>query len=67
MRSLSLTVLILPALVVLSAQTGRAQSATTAFVPTEISTDLGTCSALITVTGIDQKPIYGAKITTRVH
>jgi len=35
--------------------------------PAEISADLGTCSALITVTGIDLKPIYGAKITTRVR
>ena len=32
----------------------------------EISADLGPCSALITVTGADSKPVYGAKITARV-
>ena len=32
----------------------------------EISADLGPCSALITVTDADSKPIYGAKITARV-
>jgi hypothetical protein len=35
--------------------------------PAEISADLGPCSALITVTGVDSKPIYGAKITARVQ
>ncbi len=33
----------------------------------EISADLGTCSALITVTGADTKPVYNAKITTRIQ
>jgi len=28
---------------------------------------LGTCSALITVTGADSKPIYNAKVTTRIR
>jgi hypothetical protein len=36
-------------------------------VPAEISADLGPCSALITVTGADSNPIYGAKITARVQ
>ena len=35
--------------------------------PTEISADLGTCSALINVTGPDPKPIFNAKVTTRVR
>jgi hypothetical protein len=54
-------------LLVLFLQSGSAQSATTATEHTEISADLGTCSALIMVTGIDLKPIYGAKITTRIR
>ncbi len=33
----------------------------------EISADLGPCSALITVTDADSKPLYGAKITARVQ
>jgi hypothetical protein len=33
----------------------------------EISADLGPCSAVITVTGADSKPIYGARITARVQ
>ena len=36
-------------------------------VPAEISADLGACSAAITVTGADSKPIYAAKITARVQ
>jgi hypothetical protein len=35
--------------------------------PAEISADLGTCSALITVTGADSKPVYGAKMSTRIQ
>jgi hypothetical protein len=42
---------------------GTAQSAAP---QAEISADLGTCSALITVTEAAAKPVYGAKITTRV-
>jgi hypothetical protein len=50
-------------LIVLAPLPGSAQSA----VPTaEISADLGPCSAHITVTGADAKPIYAAKITARV-
>jgi hypothetical protein len=33
----------------------------------EISADLGRCSAVITVTGADSQPIYGARITARVQ
>lgn len=36
-------------------------------VPAQISADLGPCSALLTVTGTDGKPVYGAKVTTRIH
>lgn len=46
---------------------GSAQSAPPAVAPTEISADLGTCSALINVTGADAKPIFNAKVTTRVR
>lgn len=67
MRSLSLTALLLLNLLVFCPRSGNAQGAAVAVTPTEISADLGTCSALITVTGIDLKPIYGAKITTRVR
>lgn len=35
--------------------------------PSEISADLGPCSALITVTDADAKPVYGAKMTARVQ
>ncbi len=44
--------------------TGTSQSQA---VPGEISADLGPCSAAITVTGADSKPIYAAKITARVQ
>lgn len=44
-----------------------AQSGTASVGPTEISAELGSCSALITVTGADSKPVYNAKVATRVH
>jgi hypothetical protein len=44
----------------------NAQSATPA-VPAEISADLGSCSATINVTGADSKPVYAAKVTTRIR
>ena len=44
-----------------------AQGNTAAVPPTEISADLGTCSALVTVTGADSKPIYNAKVSTRIR
>ena len=47
-------------------QSNLAQS-TTSPTPGEISADLGPCSALIIVTDPDAKPIYGAKITTRIQ
>jgi hypothetical protein len=45
----------------------RSQSASEPPPPNEISADLGYCSAAFTVTGIDSKPVYGAKIATRVQ
>jgi hypothetical protein len=65
MRNLSLTFFILSSLVVVCTRSGSAQSASGAIA--EISADLGTCSALITVTGADSKPIYSAKINTRIR
>jgi hypothetical protein len=53
--------LILPPFVV-CAQTG-----TPAVPPTEISADLGGCTALITVTDKDAKPIYNVKVATRIR
>jgi hypothetical protein len=59
-----------------STQTQSAQSAapaaqsaesTPAIPPTEISADLGGCSALITVTDAAGKPIFNAKVSTRIH
>jgi len=44
-----------------------AQSAAAAVAPTEISADQGPCSALVTVTGADGKPVYNAKVTARVR
>ena len=35
--------------------------------PTEISADLGGCSALIMVTGSNAKPIFNAKVSTRIR
>jgi hypothetical protein len=67
MRNSYLLALLLFSLSVLYPQPGSAQSDTTAVAPTEISAELGTCSALITVTGADSKPVYNAKITTRIH
>ena len=43
------------------------QTTPSAATPGEISADLGPCSALIVVTSSDSKPIYGAKITTRIQ
>jgi hypothetical protein len=47
-----------------AADAGLGQSAGA---PAEISADLGSCSALITVTDADAKPVYGAKVTARVQ
>lgn len=46
---------------------GNAQNTAQAIPPTEISADLGTCSALITVADKNAKPIYNAKITARIR
>jgi Ethanolamine utilization protein EutJ (predicted chaperonin) len=66
MRNLSLTILLLN-LLLFTPRMGNAQSAPSATAPAEISADLGSCSALIAVTGVDAKPVYGAKMTTRVR
>jgi hypothetical protein len=50
-----------------STQSNLAQSTSAAVPPGEISADLGPCSALIVVTDSDSKPIYGAKITSRIQ
>jgi hypothetical protein len=33
----------------------------------QISADLGSCSASIHVTGSNSEPVYAAKVTTRIH
>ncbi|HVJ05393.1 MAG TPA: hypothetical protein VM578_06960 [Candidatus Saccharimonadales bacterium] len=66
MRNLFLALLFL-SLSVFCPSRGVAQSGTSAVPPTEISADMGTCSALITVTGTDSKPVYNAKVSTRIH
>jgi hypothetical protein len=67
MCNLFSTALLLLSLIALYPQPGRAQSATDAVPPTEISAELGTCSALINVTGADSKPVYNAKVTARIR
>jgi hypothetical protein len=67
MRNLFLSAIVLFSLMVFCPQAEFAQNPTAAVAPTEISADLGPCSALITVTGADSKPIYNAKVTTRVR
>ena len=67
MRSPFWTIPVLLNLAAFFAPSGSAQSAGAAPVSAEISADLGTCSALITVTGSDFKPVYAAKMTTRIR
>jgi hypothetical protein len=67
MRNLYLPALLLFSPIVIYPQAEFAQSATAAVAPTEISADQGACSALITVTGADSKPVYNAKVTTRIR
>jgi hypothetical protein len=67
MRNSFLFDVLLLSLIVFHPLPGSAQNAGAAVPPTEISADLGTCSALITVTGADSKPIYNAKVSTRVR
>jgi hypothetical protein len=63
MRSLIVPVLLFM-LCIVTTHTAIAQSQAAS---AEISADLGPCSAVITVTGADSKPIYGARITARVQ
>ena len=67
MRNVSCTALLLLSLIVFHPRPGVAQSGETAVAPTQISADLGACSALITVTGADSKPVYNAKVSTRIR
>jgi hypothetical protein len=67
MRKLFSTALFLFSFFVFYAQPGSAQNDTAAVPPTEISAELGTCSALINVTGADSKPVYNAKVTARIR
>jgi hypothetical protein len=67
MRNLFLSALLLFSFIAIHPQQASAQSGAAAVPPTEISADLGDCSALITVTGTDSKPVYNAKITTRIR
>jgi hypothetical protein len=63
MRRLVVSVFLL-SLSVAAPRTAPAQNHTES---AEISADLGPCSALITVTDADSKPVYGAKMTARVQ
>lgn len=67
MRSPFWTIPVLLNLAAFFAPSGSAQSGAAAPVSAEISADLGTCSALITVTGSDLKPVYAAKMATRIR
>jgi hypothetical protein len=67
MRNLFLPALVLASSCLIATSAGRAQNAATPPVPNEISADMGTCSAQISVTGTDLKPVYGAKVTTRIQ
>lgn len=49
-----------------ASRAGMAQNAA-APVPAVISADLGSCSATLDVTGADSKPLYAAKVTTRIY
>jgi hypothetical protein len=67
MHKLSLTNLLLLSLMLFHPRPGIAQSEAAAVAPTQIAAELGTCSALITVTGADSKPLYNAKVATRIR
>ena len=66
MRSIGLSVLVVSALLSFGCS-ARAQNTAQTVQTAEISADLGSCSAVITVTGSDFKPVYAAKVATRVH
>lgn len=67
MRNLSLFLLALSAVLAFSPRSANAQNPADSAAFTEISAEMGPCSALINVTGADSKPLYGAKITTRIQ
>ena len=67
MRNLFASALLILTLMVFGPPPGVSQNAPAAVAPTEISAELGTCSALFNVTGADSKPVYNAKISARVH
>jgi hypothetical protein len=67
MRNLFSPALLLFGLLVIHGQPVCGQSGAAEIAPTEISADLGPCSALINVTGADSKPVYNAKVSTRIH
>jgi hypothetical protein len=67
MRNLYVSILILLCPLAYCPRSASSQGTTKAFSSSEISADLGPCSALITVTGADSKPIFAAKMTTRIQ
>ncbi len=67
MRNSLLSALLLFSFVSLHSLAANAQSSSAPVSPTLISAELGTCSALITVTGTDAKPIFNVKVTTRIR
>jgi hypothetical protein len=66
MRAISFATLLL-SLTICMPLAALAQGSTPAVEPTQISADLGTCSALISVTDKNAKPIYNAKVSARVR
>ena len=67
MRGYFPTTAVVLALVLAFASPAVAQQDPTAPQTAEIAADLGPCFALIAVSGTDGKPVYGAKVTTRVQ
>jgi hypothetical protein len=61
------TIPLVMCLMLACSQSNLAQSTPAPAAPSEISADLGPCSALIIVTDSDSKPIYAAKIKTRIQ
>ncbi len=66
MRNLYVSILILLSPLAFCPCSASSQS-TAGAVPSTISADLGPCSALIIVTGIDSKPVSGAKMNARIQ
>jgi hypothetical protein len=67
MHNRSLSVFVFLIVLLYCFQSGKTQSTAEAVTRSEISADLGPCSALIIVTGTDSKPVYAAKINTRIQ